>query len=136
MSDFRSSENKHSLIAMLYQMAMKDGVKSDVEMSFIKHACALFKVDPLNLSESVLKDKLPNYSGSLMQSIADLQKVILLMFVDGEVTEQEHEFCLELALKLGVSPQAVQLIIEKMLKSHGKPIDPKELFEIHNIHQN
>ncbi len=129
-------EEKLSIVALMMQMAMKDGVKSAPELRFISSACEMYNLNVKDISPSLMQKEDFKFSDNLLQRIADFQKVLLVMFVDRDLSEEEVEFCMNVALKMGISPVVVQTIIDGINSNDGVPTEPKKLMEMHKLHDN
>ena len=84
----------------------------------------------------MMKQKNFDFSNELLQRIADLQKIMMLMFVDKKLDDEELKFCMEIALKMGIRPEVVTAISDAMERKDSKPIEPGFLEEMHLKHTN
>lgn len=68
--------------------------------------------------------------------IIQFYRLVLLANVDLKVTDSEYNFLKEAGVKLGLNPDAVEIVIFEMLKYPNLTIPTKRLVEIFQVYHN
>ncbi|WP_459209955.1 TerB family tellurite resistance protein [Aquimarina rhabdastrellae] len=125
-----SKEEKLSLLSELLQFAMSDGKIKTEEYDFILAIASQLGISKIELDQISLngKEAIPIKSES--QRILQFHRLILLMNVDQETSQQEIYKIKETGLKMGLRAEAIDTVLEVMHQYPNKLIPPQELISI------
>ncbi len=128
-------EEKLSHLYQLYQLAIEDGVLSQIELAFIKNIAERLEID----LEEVEKYKphpnkliLPDQEYKI---IPLFHRLTLLMCIDTVATESEKDFCFQMGIRMGLHPQAVTETIGLIIE-YGTSLTPESITEVFNKFSN
>ncbi len=71
-----------------------------------------------------------------MRRIEQFYRMVLLANVDLEVSSTEIENMKEAGLKLGLHPDAIEMVLDEMKKNELGMIPPEQLIQIFKVHHN
>lgn len=129
-------QRKLSHLSILFQAIRKDREISDIELQYM-----LRIADRLGLSSEdvnrVIKEDIP-FTPPIHESnrLVLFHQLLILIYVDGKIDNNELEFLKELGLRLGLNPYAVSEVLEMMKKNAEDGIDPKKITEIFKNYNN
>jgi len=131
-----SLEEKLGIIRQLYKMTQADNQVKPVEYSFLYEIALSLEV-PLEKLEDIFdyeaEFSLPK---DLQNKIIQIYRLALVMKVDHEVTKEEIATLKSLALQMGLHPEAVNNMLEKMEESETGTLDYHQLMKIFKTHDN
>jgi len=130
-------EEKIALIKQLYKMSKADQ-KLDLKEKKFLYEFALSLNLPLEIIEDILGDNEISFNSSVPEKIEDriiqIYRLILMMKIDNEISDSEINTLKNIALELGLHPDAVMTLLERLKKTATIEFD--ELQEIFNISKN
>lgn len=134
----REYQEKLSHLNDLIKLSRVDGYESRIETNFIDSVAEKLGVhenDLEDLKSEKLKIKFspPKYE---YQIIPQFHRIVLLMGIDRMIYKEEINFCIELGLKMGLNPNAVREIVDKMIFYPNNIIPASELENIFKKYYN
>lgn len=131
-----SNQEAKSMLSEMISLAKADNQITEAEFQFLMSMAAQFgfSVDDLHdiMEQPVDFDPPSNEFDRIVQ----FQRLILLMNIDLNNSQEERQFIVNSAMRLGLPPNATNLIIEKMSQYPDKVIPPDELISIYKTHHN
>ena len=133
-------DNKHkeklSLIQDLIALSEADGNKSFQEEQFIYTMASSMGISEVELND-LKKNPVPyNPENKETDRFVQFYRLLLLMGIDKNKTEEEVNCCKEIALKMGLNPVAVNKTIEQVLNSSTGMMSPEALIKIFQVQHN
>lgn len=128
-ADNLSMQERRSHFRNVASVAAKDGVINNEEravLAFVAQKWKLTDEDLRDVTEhpNAIEMALPNDRLACFQQLYDLVEI---MIVDGMVRIKERELCTSLAVNLGFTPDAVDTIIQAILKGNLSSRDEKDI---------
>ncbi|MCB1070234.1 MAG: hypothetical protein H7A43_00755 [Verrucomicrobia bacterium] len=128
-ADNLSIQERRSHFRNVASVAAKDGVINNEEravLAFVAQKWKLTDEDLRDVTEhpNAIEMALPNDRLACFQQLYDLVEI---MIVDGMVRIKERELCTSLAVNLGFTPDAVDTIIQAILKGNLSSRDEKDI---------
>ncbi|MBU2020212.1 MAG: TerB family tellurite resistance protein [Bacteroidetes bacterium] len=132
-------ENKDeakSLLCELIQLAKADETISQAEFQFLMSMAGHLGLNQSDL-ESIIENPVefdpPTSEGD---RIIQFHRMVLLMNIDLSSTEEERQFLINSAIRMGLSPTATRAILNKMNEYPNKIVPPDVLISIFKTHYN
>ncbi len=132
-------EEKLALIRQLYKMSKADQELQAIEKNFL-YELALSIDLPIEALEDVmdgkntyLPDKIPT---KIEDRIIQIYRLILMMKIDNEISIEEVNTLKSIALELGLHPESVMLLLDRLLESPTGTLEFEELQAIFDITKN
>ena len=123
-------EQKTNHLKPLYRMALRDGEVRRSESIFIQKVAEKLNVD-LKVLDNVIDEPidfvLPNREFKIYSLF---HRLILIMLVDGKAANEEIEFCINMGVRMGLHPQAVNEIVRLLIKQGPMQTDSKAIVDI------
>ena len=134
----REYKEKLSHLNDLIKLSRIDGYESSIESNFIESVAERLGVsnndlNDLKSGEIEIDFSPPRYE---YQIIPQFHRIILLMGIDRMIYKEEIQFCLELGLRMGLNPNAVKEIVDKMIFYPNNIIPAEELESIFKKYYN
>lgn len=126
-------ERKKIHLQRLYQVAKADGVYTELEANFLERIANFLAL--ADLEEEYQEVVNHNTHFSEVNSYALYHRVLIMAMVDNDFSEAEQTTCLQIGLKMGLHPQAVQDIITFVHKEKGH-LNPSGIIKIFLKYQN
>jgi hypothetical protein len=125
----RDYQEKLSHLNDLIQLSRADGYESNLELNYIETVAERIGVEmddleKLKNNEINIPFSPPKYE---YQIIPQFHRIVLLMGIDRMIYKEELNFCTDLGLRLGLNPNAVKEILEKMIYYPNNIIPAEEL---------
>lgn len=131
-----SQEEKKSLIKNLIDLAVIDGEQNLDEMKFIRalaHQAGITDEELTKLKDSKLELTPPKNE---FDRIEHMHKLMLLMATDQTFSDVEKNFIQNIGLRMGIRPQAIINLMEKLEKSTNNILSPEEIISVYNTYYN
>jgi uncharacterized tellurite resistance protein B-like protein len=114
--DSKKSKLQKSHIKNLIALAKADGVVSDSEKEYIykvgdKHGLKSAEIDTMILESSNEEMKIPSNDSERFDQIFDL---VQMMLADSSIDDNEMDFCIMMAEKLGFRKAIVGILVRKI----------------------
>lgn len=134
----REYKEKLSHLNDLIKLSRVDGYESSIESNFIESVAERLGVsgsdlDDLKNGHIEIDFSPPRYE---YQIIPQFHRIILLMGIDRMIYKEEIQFCMELGLRMGLNPNAVKEIVDKMIFYPNNIIPAEELESIFKKYYN
>jgi len=132
----QDKKERLSLLAELVKLANADEQIKEIEFQFIMTIAAQMGVTPeefRSLFELYIEHTPPKLEGD---RIVQFHRLVLLMNVDGETSEEERMKVRKLGVKMGLNAQAIDLVLSEMHNYPNKVVPPDRLIEIFRMHHN
>lgn len=129
-------QEKLSALSQLIELAKIDGEIERNEVGFIKQIGNLMGISDeeiTNLFHQPVKYDPPTSAG---ERILQFQRMVLLMNVDGDVNPAENEHLLHTGVLLGLNPNAVREVLQKINDYPDSMIPPDDLIRIYMKYEN
>jgi len=129
-------DEKKSMISELIELSKVDGKVTEMETGFIHQIgkqMGLEEADMLHLFEFPFPYTPPTEH---FERIVQFQRMVLLMNVDMEVHDKELAHLRFMGMRLGLNPNAVNEVLEKMHDYPNNMIPPNDLIAIYAKHMN
>ena len=131
-----SMEEKLGILRQLYKMTQADNEVKPVEYSFLYEVALSMEV-PLEQLEEIFdyetQFKLPK---DLQNKIIQIYRLALIMKVDKDIAKEELDTLKSIALQMGLHPEAVHNMLDKMNTNETGTLDYNELMQIFKTHDN
>lgn len=128
-----TDEEKLDILKELINMAQADGLLRKEEISFIRVLGSRLELEN-EIIEDILNSpekcelKIPK---SQTKRIVHFHRMMLMMHIDGIVTNEELQLLHEVALRYGIRKSTVQVLLDTMKQYPHGEIPPTELIGIH-----
>lgn len=125
---------KLSLVSELINLAKADNRLDDNETGFIKiigNMIGLQDEEILPLFETPVEF---DPQSSELDRILQFHRLVLLMNVDRDVTQEELNYVKDLGIKMGLNTRATNEVLERMYDYENHVIPPDELIAIFRKH--
>jgi uncharacterized tellurite resistance protein B-like protein len=129
-------KEKLAVISQMIQLSKVDGVFHEKERQFIDLMASEYHIKDTDLQEILKESQKDIVFHSNFQRIEHFYRMALLMHSDKSRTEEELVYIKNMGLKLGLSPFAVQSVMDEMQKSEKNMIDGEKLLEIFKRDEN
>jgi len=132
-------EEKLTFIRQLYKMSKADNKIDQVEKKFLYELALSINLpiealeDILDGKEIPLKEQLPT---NIEDRIIQIYRLILMMKIDNEISIEEVNTLKSIALELGLRPDSVMLLLDRLLESPTGTLEFAELQAIFDITKN
>ncbi|WP_103070715.1 hypothetical protein [Aquimarina sediminis] len=123
-------EEKLSLLSEMIQFAKADKKFKEEEYNFILAVALQLEVTKDEVDILVEKGVEKTNLQSESQRILQFHRLVLLMNVDQETSQLEIQKIKEMGLHMGLRPEAIDMVLEKMYEYPNKVIPPQELIAI------
>ena len=131
-----NSEENINLLKDLIHLSVIDGELHDKEMDFIAIIATSLYIDKKTVYALFEKREPAAVIKSEFDRIVQFYRLALLMFTDGVLHNKEHQKLFEIGIKMGLNPQAMKVLIQKMESAPNTTINPTELIALFQIHHN
>ena len=130
------TEEKHSMISELIALSKVDGHVSEQEIGFIQQIGNMMGLSDQDILALFEKPAEFNPPDAHFDRIVQFQQLVLLMNVDQDVDENELKHIQFMGLKLGLNPNAVKEVLQRMTEFPNNMIPPDELLKIYGKYMN
>jgi uncharacterized tellurite resistance protein B-like protein len=129
-------EEQLSLLTELIKLARIDTDIRDEEYRFLHRISEMLQIPEEDFK--ILFEEYAEFSPPPFESdrILQFQRLVLLANVDLQVKSEEVEFLKLAGIRLGLSPYAVDCVLEEMKKNEYGLIPPERLIRIFQIYHN
>lgn len=129
-------QEKLSLIQDLIALSKADGNVDYMEENFIKNIASSLGISDEELAE--LKNNPIDFNPEDNETARIIQfyRLLLLMGIDQNRTEEEIHCCKQLALNMGLNPVAVNKTIAQILDSETGMLPPDAVIKIFQVQHN
>ncbi len=125
-----SKEEKLSLLSEMIQFAKADKKLNELEYNFILAIASQLQITKEEIDMLIEKEVEKKNLQPESQRILQFHRLILLMNVDQETSQIEIHKIKEIGLHMGLRPEAIDIVLEKMYDYPNKVIPPQELIAI------
>ncbi len=132
-------EEKLALMRQLVKMSKSDQKLQTAERNFL-YELALSINLPIEALEDImdgkntyLPEKIPT---NIEDRIIQIYRLVLMMKIDNEISPEEVNTLKSIALELGLHPESVMLLLDRLLESPTGTLEFEELQAIFNITKN
>ncbi len=125
-----SKEEKLSLLSDMIEFAKADKEIKEEEYNFIIVVASQLGVTEEEVGFLVRNNAEKRSLHPESQRILQFHRLVLLMNVDQEASQQEIQKIKEMGLQMGLRPEAIDTVLREMHKYPNKVIPPKELINI------
>ncbi len=125
-----TKEEKLSLLSEMIAFARADKKFKDDEYNFILAVASQLNVTREEVDQLVEKGADKKQLHPESQRILQFHRLVLLMNVDQEASPQEIHEIKEMGLHMGLRPEAIDSVLEKMHQYPNKVVPPQELIAI------
>ncbi|NMH27919.1 tellurite resistance TerB family protein [Flavobacterium silvaticum] len=129
-------EEKLALLMDMIAFSVVDGQLDPREYQFLSLISAELGVDKETLDEMFHREPESPVIPSEHQRIHQFYRLALLMHIDGKLHIKEQEAIHNIALQMGLSPNATNRILNLMEETEYKVLDPNVVFGIFKQQQN
>nr|WP_025742970.1 hypothetical protein [Aquimarina pacifica] len=125
-----TKEEKLSLLSEMIDFARADKRFKDQEYNFILAVASQLKITKEEVDQLVKKGAEKKQLQPESQRILQFHRLVLLMNVDQETSQKEIHEIKNIGLHMGLRPEAVDAVLEKMHQYPNKVVPPNELVAI------
>jgi uncharacterized membrane protein YebE (DUF533 family) len=129
-------KEKLAVISQMIQLSKVDGVFHEKERQFVELMATEYNIKTADLNELMLEKPQDIVFHSNFQRIEHFYKMALLMHSDKSKTDEELVYIKNLGLKLGLSPFAVQSVMDQMQNSESNMLSGEQLLNMFKSHEN
>jgi uncharacterized tellurite resistance protein B-like protein/alpha/beta superfamily hydrolase len=129
-------DEKLSLLSDLVKLAKSDDNVREMEFQFLLSIASQLGVSKSDFLQ--IFDRFIAYNPPKLEAdrILQLQRLILLMNVDSNISEKEIEYIKEAGMKMGLHPEAVAEVLRVMNDYPNRIIPPDNLIQIFKVYHN
>ncbi|MEL7001912.1 MAG: hypothetical protein AAFN93_04160 [Bacteroidota bacterium] len=123
-------QQKINHLKVLYHAAISDGIYSKAEAIYIRRVAENLGVDIENIEysgENRFDLELPEKE-YLLYSL--FHRLALIALVDNEMTSAERHFCLDMGIRMGLHPQAVNEVLDLIVKEGAFNTTPEAIIDV------
>ncbi len=120
-------EQKLSLLSEMIEFARVDGELHDRELEFLALVARELRIEKPVFIEMFRKHSDARVLKSEAQRIHQFYRLALLMHVDGHLHENENKTIRELGINMGLSPAAMNRVLEMMRLSPTGMLEPEDI---------
>ncbi len=122
----RSTKEKKSHFKNLVAVALADGKLDDAEAQLLARIGVRMGMDMKEINALLTKPEkvklvLPT---DQREKITQMIDVVAMMIIDGDADPREIQFCMALAVQMGLDPAIVKTIAEKLLEAASRGTSP------------
>ena len=129
-------EEKRSMISELIELSKEDGHVSEEEINFIKQIGKVIGFKDIEIIE-LFKHPTPfNPPNNHFDRIVHFQQLVLLMNVDQQIDSKEIDHLKKMGIKLGLNPNAINEVLNRMKDYPNNMIPPNDLIAIYSKYLN
>jgi hypothetical protein len=129
-------KEKLAVISQMIQLSKVDGVFHEKELQFIQLMAQDYNIKAEDLEELLVDKPHDIIFHSNFQRIEHFYRLALLVFCDKTKREEELIFLKNIGLRFGLSPFAIQNVLDEMQKTSNNMIDANRLLEIFKSQEN
>lgn len=129
-------EDKLALLLDMIAFSVVDGKLDPREYQFLSLIASELRIDQPTFDELFHREARPPVIKSEHQRIHQFYRLALLMHVDGILDSREETELHQIAIDMGLSPNATRRVLELMRESEFKILDPELIFGIFREQQN
>lgn len=125
-----------SLLSELIKMAKADDEVREIEFDFLlilAQQMGVSKEDFKQLFEQYIAFHPPKLEG---ERILQFQRLLLIMNVDADMSQEELDYIRELGMKMGLHPNATNEVLTIMNNYENKVVPPEKLISIFKTFHN
>jgi uncharacterized tellurite resistance protein B-like protein len=129
-------KEKLSLLADLVKLAKADQEFRQEEQNFLQAIALQMEVSPkdfMRVFEENIEFQPPKNE---LDRVLQLQRLILVMSIDGHASKKEIELVKQLSISMGLSPMFVDAVLIEMKQHPNNMIPPNRLIELYQVSQN
>ncbi|WP_223845621.1 excinuclease ABC subunit B [Flavobacterium selenitireducens] len=123
-------EEKLGLLMDMIQFSVVDGKLDAREYQLLSLIAQELRIEKQAFDDLFHQEPRPHVIKSEAQRIHQFYRLALLMHIDGEIHEREQAAINQIAIDMGLSPNATKRILGLMKESEFKILDPNLVFEI------
>ena len=131
-----TKQEKFSILSQMFALAEVDGKISNKETNFLLAVANQIGVSDLEFEELLSTPSQHVHLKPEVQRIVQFHRLVLLMNVDEDITEEENNKLMQIGLKLGLPSQAILTTLSTMHNYENKMIPPNVLIDIFKAHYN
>ena len=131
-----NKKERLSLLSDLIKMAKADDEVREIEFDFLlilAQQMGVSKEDFKVLFEQYIAFHPPKLEG---ERILQFQRLILIMNVDADMSQEELDYIRELGMKMGLHPNATNEVLTIMNNYENKVVPPEKLISIFKTFHN
>lgn len=124
------------LLAQLVKLANADHEIKEIEFQFIMSIAAQMGVTPeefRSIFDTYAEHTPPKLEGD---RIVQFHRLVLLMNVDTEITQEELTKIRKMGMMMGLNTQAIETVLNEMHQYPNKVVPPDRLIEIFSLYHN
>ncbi len=125
-----TEEEKRSLLLEMIAFSTVDGQLHKRELEFLWKVAQELNVTPDLFQDLFHQEHSPKVIKSEFQRIQQFYRLALIMHCDGILHEKESKAIHQIALEMGLNPNAVKRILDLMKNAPNAMIDPKILLRV------
>lgn len=129
-------EDKLSLLMDMIAFSVIDGKLDPKEYQFLSLIASELRIDQPTFDELFHRETKPSVIKSENQRIHQFYRLALLMHVDGVLDAREQIELNQIAIDMGLNPNATRRVLNLMRESEYKVLDPELIFSIFREQQN
>lgn len=129
-------EDKLSLLMDMIAFSVIDGKLDPKEYQFLSLIASELRIDQPTFDELFHRETKPSVIKSENQRIHQFYRLALLMHVDGVLDAREQIELNQIAIDMGLNPNATRRVLNLMRESEYKILDPELIFSIFREQQN
>lgn len=131
-----TQEQKLSLLAEMIEFAKVDGELHERELEFLALVANELQIDKPVFIELFRRHSDIKVIKSEAQRIHQFYRLALLMHVDGNLHINEHIAIRQMGINMGLSPRAMDRVLDKMKNSPTGIVNAAEIVDIFKEQQN
>ena len=132
-----NEEQKLNLLTQLIKMAKADKVFKFVEFKYLTEIAELLEISANKLDEILEKDEIiAPVPKKMIDRTRQIYRLTVMMMIDHIITDEEMILLKNYAVELGLQPESIEVMIERMNQNKGGMLLDKDLYEIFSISLN
>lgn len=131
-----SHAQKICFLQQLISMAKVDKDFHFVEFKYLTEIAELMGISPSELDQ--ILDKKPTHAmpSNLLERSRQLYRLAIMMMIDGKVTDKQFNLLKDFAMLLGLSPTAINQMLNAMSQNKGGMLLNEQLIDIFSVEVN
>jgi len=134
-----NNNKKIIFLKQLFFMLKADGKIDEMEKRFLKDIALSMNIDTQEIKDILdLQEIIPTppVKFSKKENIIQIYRLALMLKIDGNIAPQEIKVIKNIGLEMGLSIEALDIMLEILLKKYSTTLTDNQLFKIFDIQNN
>jgi lipoprotein NlpI len=128
-----NKEQKLNLLKQLVKMAKADKVFKFVEFKYLTEIAELLNVTATQLDDILDNEIVAPIPEKMIDRTRQIYRLTVMMMIDHIITKEEMVLLKNFAVEMGLQPNSIEVMIERMNQNKGGMLLDTDLCEIFSI---